>query len=288
VEACPTGARTAVVPGGEKADKEGVNEQAEVVGDAVSSATMKSAEAKTREAEKKREKEQGTEKIKIVCDWSTCTNCGACAAVCPTGALYYCGVDHIVDDLVKRIKREKSFYDKSGGGVTTSGGECLCQPDGVAELFRQCKEIGVSTAADTCGLVPWKNIEKVLPYTDLFLYDIKHMDSERHAWATGAPNGLILENARRIAKAGGRFHIRFPLIPGFNDGTNVKVTRDFLLEIKDAIDLIQVLPFHTYGEAKYDRLSMEPPQYEYVAPTEEQVASVVEVFEDAGFKVTLH
>jgi len=226
---------------------------------------------------------------KIVCDWNICTNCGACVTACPANALYYCGVDHAVDDLMKRIKREKSFYDKSGGGVTVSGGECLCQSDGVKELFGKCKEIGVNTAADTCGLVPWSNIEKVLPYTDIFLYDIKHMNSERHAWATGVPNELILENARKIAAADGRFHIRIPLVQGYNDDEeNIKATCSFLLEIKDAIDLIQILPFHNYGEAKYERLSMEPPEHGFTAPSEERIASVVHVFEEAGFKVILH
>jgi pyruvate formate lyase activating enzyme len=115
------------------------------------------------------------------------------------------------------------------------------------------------------------------------------MDSERHAWATGVSNELILENAEKVAATGGRFHIRFPLIPGYNDDDgNIGATRDFLLGIKDAIDLIQVLPFHNYGEAKYDRLSLKPPEHGYAKPTEEQTARVVNAFEDAGFEVALH
>jgi pyruvate formate lyase activating enzyme len=115
------------------------------------------------------------------------------------------------------------------------------------------------------------------------------MDSERHAWATGVPNELILENARKIAAAGGRFHIRIPLIQGYNDDDeNIEATRDFLLEIKDAVDLIQILPFHSYGEAKYDRLSMKAPEHGFTAPSEERIAGTVNAFEDAGFKVILH
>jgi len=233
--------------------------------------------------------ESEDERLRIVCDWDKCTHCGACQKACIPGALYYCGVDRSIDELIRRIKRETPYYGASGGGVTASGGECLCQADGVAELFKQCKELGINTAADTCGLIPYKNIEKVLPYTDLFLYDIKHMDSERHAWATGAPNELILENARKIAADGGRFHIRFPIIPKYNTDTeNLTATRDFLLEIKDAIDLIQVLPYHSFGNAKYDRLSLPPPVFDTRVPTKEEIEEIVAFFEEAGFKVNVH
>jgi pyruvate formate lyase activating enzyme len=228
-------------------------------------------------------------KVKIVCNWDKCTNCGECEKVCLTKALYYCGIDYTVDELMPRIEREKPFYHKSGGGITVSGGECLCQADGVAELLQCCKESGVSTAVDTCGLIPYENIEKVLPHTDIFLYDLKHMNSERHKWGTGVPNGRILENARHIAKEGGRFHIRIPLIPGFNaDNDNITETRDFLLPIKDSVDLIQVLPFHNLGAAKFDRLSMKSPELDTQAPEDKLIEEVCEVFREADFAVTLH
>ena len=229
------------------------------------------------------------DRLKIVCDWDKCTDCGACEKACPTGALYYCGVDRSIDDLMRRIEREVPYYGKSGGGVTASGGEALCQPDSVAELFRRCKELNISTAADTCGFVPYKNIEKVLPYTDLFLYDIKHMDSQKHAWGTGVPNELILENARKIAADGGRFHIRIPLIPNYNtDMENLIKARDFLIGIKDAVDLIQVLPYHNFGNAKYDRLSLDPPEFDTHVPSKEEIDEIVKFFEEAGFTVIVH
>jgi pyruvate formate lyase activating enzyme len=246
-QACPTGARTAILP-----------------------------------------KAEG-ERVKIVCDWDKCTNCGECEKVCLTKALYYCGVDTPVEDLLPRILREKPFYDKSGGGITVSGGEALCQADGVAELLKLCKEVGVGTAVDTCGLIPYENIKKVLPYTDLFLYDLKHMDSEQHKWGTAVPNELILENALKIAADGGKFHIRIPLIPGFNTSMeNILATRDFLLPIKDSVELVQVLPFHNLGAAKFDRLSKTAPELDTHPPEDELVEEICKVFTDAGFEAIVH
>jgi len=233
--------------------------------------------------------ESEDESLKIVCDWEKCTGCGACQAVCPPGALYYCGVEQPIDGLMRRIKRETPYYSKSGGGVTVSGGEALCQPDGVAELLKRCRELGVSTAVDTCGFIPYESIKKVLPYTDLFLYDIKHMDNIRHTRGTGVSNGLILENARKISADGGRFQIRLPLIPDYNiDKENLAAIREFLLEIKDSVDLIQVLPYHNFGVAKFERLSKKPPEFNTRTPYKEEVDDIVKFFEDSGFTVVIH
>jgi pyruvate formate lyase activating enzyme len=230
-----------------------------------------------------------SDRVKIVCDWDTCTGCGECEKACLTKALYCCGIDTSIDDLMSRILREKPFYDKSGGGVTVSGGECLCQADGVAALLRRCKEEGIGTAVDTCGLIPYENIKKVLPYTDLFLYDLKHMDSEQHKWGTAAPNELILENVRKIAAGGGRFHIRIPLIPGFNTSMeNILATREFLLPVKDSVDLVQVLPFHNLGAAKFDRLSKTAPELDTHPPDDTLVDEICRAFTDAGFETIVH
>jgi pyruvate formate lyase activating enzyme len=227
--------------------------------------------------------------VKIVCDWNICTDCGACERVCLTKALYRGGVDKTLDEVMFGILQDRPFYRKSGGGVTISGGEALCQADGVRELLRRCKEEGVPTAVDTCGFIPYEAIEKVAPYTDIYLYDLKLMDSDKHRTAVGVPNELILENARRIAAAGGRLHIRIPLIPNVNaDRPNIEATRDFLLGIEDAVDVVQILPYHNLGTIKWDRLSLDPPPLDTYIPSDEEVDEVVKVFADAGFEVMVH
>ncbi|MDR2197543.1 MAG: glycyl-radical enzyme activating protein [Coriobacteriales bacterium] len=228
-------------------------------------------------------------RVKIVCDWEKCTDCGLCEQACPTKALYRGGVDKTFDEVMFGVIQDQPFYRKSGGGLTVSGGEALCQADGVAELLRRCKDEDIHTAVDTCGFIPYTAIQKVMPWTDIYLYDLKHMDSERHREATGVPNELILENARKLAEDGGRLHIRIPLIPNINaDTANIEATRDFLLEIKDAVEVIQVLPYHNLGNAKWDRLSLEPPELDTFVPSDEAVAEVVKIFEDAGFEVMVH
>ena len=127
-------------------------------------------------------------------DAEVCDHCGACADACKAKALYMCGKDVTVDEVMRRLKRDQPFFEESGGGATVSGGECLWQPDFTTELLRQCKEAGIHTAVDTTGYVKWEVFERVLPYADLFLYDLKCMDSQLHERVIGVPNELILEN----------------------------------------------------------------------------------------------
>ena len=139
--------------------------------------------------------------------------------------------------------------------MTISGGECLCQPDFTFEVLRRCKEEGIHTAVDTTGFVRWEIIERVLPYTDLFLYDLKCMDSALHKQVIGVPNELILENCVKIAEAGGRMQIRIPTIPMFNDSReHFDRYGEFLRPLKDAIDVVQLLPYHKLGVSKHERL----------------------------------
>ncbi len=159
---------------------------------------------------------KGDEELQLVTvDRTKCDNCGKCAEACTAKALYMCGDDYTVEEVMERIRRDVPFYERSGGGVTISGGECLCQPEFLLAVLKQCKAEGIHTAVDTTGFAPWSSIEPILPYTDLFLYDLKNMDSAAHKAVIGVPNELILENARKIAAAGGKFQIRIPIIPMF-------------------------------------------------------------------------
>jgi pyruvate formate lyase activating enzyme len=224
-----------------------------------------------------------------IVDKSSCDECGACARVCKPAALYMCGTDMTLDEVMHRLKRDKPFFDESGGGVTVSGGECLCQPEFTLELLKLCKAEGMHTAVDTTGYVPYRIIESVLPYTDLFLYDLKCMDSKLHKQVIGVPNELILENAVKIAKAGGHMQVRIPVIPLFNDSTeHFRLYGDFLAEIKDAVDLVQLLPYHKLGISKHDRLLKNEKIFVAEPPADELMQRLKDQLVQYSFNVTIH
>ena len=217
-----------------------------------------------------------------------CDNCGDCAEVCYPGALYICGKDYTVDELVARLLQDKRFYERSGGGVTISGGEALCQPEFVLAVLKRLKEEGIHTALDTTGFASWETVEKVLPYVDLFLYDLKHMDSDKHKAVVAVPNEPILENAKKIAAAGGKMQIRIPVIPMFNnDEANIRKTAEFCKELGDAVEVIQLLPYHSMGVSKYLRISDEPVA-EATPPSDEFMQKLKRIMEEYGLPVTIH
>ena len=225
----------------------------------------------------------------ITIDRSKCDDCGACAKACTAQALYMCGTDYTVDEVMEVVHRDVPFFRHSGGGVTLSGGECLCQPEFVLALLRRCKAEDIHTAVDTTGFVKWEVIESVLPYTDLFLYDIKGFDSELHRQVIGAPNELILENARRIAAGGGKLQIRIPLMPMYSDSAEVieKIGR-FCLSLGDAVEVVQILPYHKYGLSKLGRLMKNVPVFEAPVPSEELVEARRAQLEAMGLRVIVH
>lgn len=177
-----------------------------------------------------------------------CTHCGRCAVVCRSGARELTGRIATVEEVFEVVIRDREYYVTSGGGVTVSGGEPLLQPEFVRALLGRCRANGISTAIETAGNVPWETIESVLPVTDLFLYDIKGIDRERHRKNTGVPNDLILENAKRLMNTGAGIRFRMPVIPGWNDDEKSDVeafTEGFALEF---------LPYHDTGKGKYEAL----------------------------------
>jgi len=230
------------------------------------------------------------EEIQLVTvDRSKCDNCGDCAAACTAKALYMCGTDYTVDEIMERVRREKPFFDRSGGGITVSGGECLCQPEFVKELLKQCKAEGMHTAVDTSGAVPWSAIESVLSFTDLFLYDIKGIDPAMHKQVIGMSNETILDNARKIAAGGGRFQIRIPVMPMYSDSIEVfDQIGKFLLELGDAVDVVQILPYHNLGTVKWERLQSGKEIFEAAPPSEELIQARKKQLEDMGLNVIVH
>jgi len=227
-------------------------------------------------------------KTKISVDRSKCDNCGQCARACAAGALIMCGTDFTVDEIMGRIRRDVPFFNRSGGGVTISGGECLCQPEFTLEVLKRCKGSGIHTAVDTSGCVKWEVIESVLPYTDIFLYDIKGIDPVLHEEVIGVSNALILENVRKIAKAGGKMHIRIPVIPGYSD--SVEFFNDiskFIIELGSAVEAVQILPYHKLGTVKWERLQKDNPMFEAAPPPDELINARKRQLENMGLTVIL-
>lgn len=232
-------------------------------------------------------KQQELQLIEI--DFSLCDDCGECVKKCYAKALYMSGEDYTVEEVLERVLKDKAFYDSSGGGVTISGGEPLAQPEFTIELLKACKKEGLHTALDTTGFVKWEWIKEALPYTDLFLYDLKNMNSDLHEKIIGVRNETILENALKIAEAGGKFQIRIPIIPMFSDSEeNIKETGEFCKKLGNAVDMIQLLPYHNLGVVKYERIKHEGPILEAVPPKQEKVNSLKAILEDMGLKVTVH
>jgi pyruvate formate lyase activating enzyme len=222
-------------------------------------------------------------------DKSLCNNCGACARVCPSKALYLCGNDMTIPELMQRILRDVPFYKTSGGGVTFSGGECLWQPAYLQEALSACKASGIHTAVDTTGYAKWEIIESILPYTDLFLYDLKHMDCELHQKVIGVSNQLILENLVKLAQKDTRIHIRIPLIPQFNDSEeSIARMGVFIKELGKAVELVQLLPYHTLGTVKWQRLLKDAPAIEAQPPSEKAVEQRCLQLQAFGLEVVVH
>ncbi len=162
-----------------------------------------------------------------------------------------------VPEVLKEVLTDRIFFDESGGGVTLSGGEPMLQAEFALELLMALKSEGLHTAMDTCGQVRREDVEKILPYADLFLFDLKLMDEQAHFEYTGVSNKLIHDNLIFLVESGKKVHIRFPVIPGITDTQkNILGLEEFLMRLQPGIRRIHLLPFHTGAEAKYSRLQM--------------------------------
>ena len=160
-----------------------------------------------------------------------------------------------MDELLPALLEDVDFYRSSGGGITLSGGECLLQADFCAALLREVKQMGIHTAVDTCGCVTRAAFDQVIPYTDIFLYDLKAYDEEVHIAGTGLSNRRILENLSYLDACGKQIEIRIPFVPGYNDGQIEKIAA-FLSSLQQ-VTRVRVLAYHNYAGSKYAALGME-------------------------------
>lgn len=211
-----------------------------------------------------------------------CKVCGKCAKACPNDALKVYGKQMTVSEICGILKKDIVFYRQSGGGITLSGGECLLQRDACRKILSEMKSVGISTAVDTCGYVSRDAIDAVMPFTDVFLYDIKAMDPEVHRRCTGHTNELILENIRYIDSVGKAIEVRFPYVPGYNDGEFEKAV--CFIKTLSHITAIRILPYHNLAGSKYDAVGM-PNTLPEAIPTDKQMQAARDIALSAGLNV---
>lgn len=208
-----------------------------------------------------------------------CIGCGDCKkegfTECLSDARVLYGKEVTVEALLPLLLEDRIFYETSGGGVTLSGGECLCQADFCQALLKALKDAGIHTAVDTCGFVCRESLDKVIPYTDIFLYDIKAIDEDVHIRCTGQSNGPILENLRYLDVLGKPLEIRIPFVPDYNH-TQIPKIAEFLKPLNH-IKAVKVLPYHNHAKAKYAALFMENTLPDTL-PTQEQLQAAEQAF----------
>ena len=215
-----------------------------------------------------------------------CNLCFECVEACPTGALRKAGDNMTVEQVMAEVEQDEIFYRRSGGGVTVSGGEPLLQWQFVYSLLENCKRRSYHTALDTCGYARWKVFEKVLEYTDLVLFDIKHTDPKEHKRATGKDNFLILKNLHRLAATDVKIWLRFPVIPDYNDSTE-NVTRLARLATEIGAEKISLLPYNELGRGKYSSLNRAYPLEGTKPPTKDHIQNIKDIIESHGVIVTI-
>jgi pyruvate formate lyase activating enzyme len=221
-------------------------------------------------------------------DYSLCTTCGHCRDQCYYGALVRYGESMTVAEVWDAVRRDKMFYDESGGGVTVSGGEPLLGQAFVRELFELSRSEQINTCIETCGCVPAEALLEIIPVTDYFLFDIKVMDLEAHKRLTGQSNTRILNNAALLVEHGANVLFRQPLIPGINDSIdNIEATARFLTGLGRSAARLEIMAFHRMGESKYRALNIPYALQGLGAADEEQVEAARKAYVELGIDCSI-
>lgn len=221
----------------------------------------------------------------IVTDTQLCDLCGICATVCPTKAMEMSGREVTVNEIVSRIRRETITMDHSEGGVTLSGGEPMMQSEFLIELLDALGNEGIHRAVDTTGFARTETLLEVAKRTDLFLYDLKMMDSDRHRRFTGVPNEKILENLRILAEAGANINIRIPLIRNVNaDDANLRQSAGFLASLPGNRMTVSLLPYHNIASHKYNKMGQEYDEGQMAEPSAAEIEIAKAIFAEYGIE----
>lgn len=216
-----------------------------------------------------------------------CDHCGECAKACCSGALRLLGQKVGVEKVCALVMQDRLFYENSGGGVTFTGGEPTGQPAFLTALTKRFKRLGVHMVIETCGLFAWESVAEAFSLIDIVYLDIKHINEAKHRRVTGESNTVILKNARQINKLQKPLRIRVPLIPGFNDrGEDFGPIVRFAAGLSN-LEKIQILPYHKYGVAKYERIGQEYALPEAAPPSKDSIEKLLALAETAKVPCTL-
>ncbi len=218
-------------------------------------------------------------------DWDRCTQCFECVGACLYNALAVVGESVTADHVLEIVEKDRVFYKNSGGGVTFSGGECANQPDFLAEMMLKARNKGIHIALDTTGFTKSDTLMYLLPHADLVMFDIKHLDPDRHKELTGVDNGLILKNLRTTAVSN-RTWLRIPLIADINDSeAHIEQLIDLASELK--VEKVSFLPYHEGGVSKMSQIGMKEKSFNGVSPSDEQIRHLQSIAVSKGLKVTV-
>jgi glycyl-radical enzyme activating protein len=206
---------------------------------------------------------------------------------CPTEAIHRIGEQRTAGEVMAEVVRDLPFYGDSGG-MTLTGGEPTMQPHFTEALLRLAKAETISTAMETCGYTRWTVLERLLPYLDHILFDVKHIDTRVHQVFTGVGNELILSNLRQLVELGAPVTIRVPLIPGFNASPeSLRAIAEFVLALNSSVASLDLIPYHTFGRSKYTALNRDYPWEEYQRLTDQELETLARVIESYGLTVNI-
>jgi len=220
----------------------------------------------------------------LVVQHEKCNACGECIEVCPTDALKLYGYQATSQEIIDQVKKDKTFFKKSGGGITLTGGEVMMQPQFAKDILKLAKDDEINTCIETCGFARQKDYAAILDYVDIILFDYKITDPDEHKYYTGQSNEIILNNLKFLCENGAKIVLRIPIIPGINDTDEHFKALSYISNQYKSIEKVEVMPYHNWGEHKYQEIGLKKSDHKFETVSKEKVEQWVSRLKDMGCK----